>query len=207
MIAPGNENEEAWLARLWAEARELERRTFSNVAVTLPSGVKILEITPVAGGGTDIVIRDSAENVLLRSDTTAGWGLSQPQIGYPVYPTGPRLEATGSNFQPVWEFNGFITTPNFEWGYTHGTDFSDTISECRIEYQIAGGPVIVVPDSTFQSNEDTSDASTVFTVKSGVYTFPDPHMNHFCTIRLMGRTLPGGFSTASYSSPTFLNAF
>lgn len=208
MISPTEGDAEAWLARLWAEAREFERRTFSNVAVTLPGGVKVVEVTPIPPGDrSDVVIRDSADNVLLRNDTVAGWGLSQPQTGCPVYPTGPRIQATGPVFQSAWEFQGFITMPRFEWAYTHGTDFADTFSECRFEYQFAGGSTVVVPNSTFQSNQDTSDATTVFTVRSGTYTFPAAHMNEFCVIRLMGRTLAGGTSTASYSSPNYLNSY
>lgn len=203
MISAGGDDREAWLARLWAETREFQRRTFSNVSVTA-NGVQLLEVTP-DGDRSDVVVRDQFGNVLLRNDPV--WGLSQPQTGYPVYPTGPRIQATGATFQSAWMFQGFINQSRFEWGYTHGSDFADTFSECRLEYQFTGGSTVVVPSSTFQSNQDTSDATTVFTVRSGTYTFPADHMGEFCTIWLMGRTVAGGTSNASYCSPTYLNAF
>ena len=193
---------------LWARAREWERRTFSNVSVTDPvTGVKNLEIAPVAAspGRSQITIRDPAGHAILKNDTAAGWGLAAPQTGYPSYPAWPAISTTSTIFAEVWIFNGFLYSPQIERAYIAGTEFTDTTAECRIEYSTDAANWTIVTNSVFQSNQDVSDETTVFTVFSGTFRIPITASGNVYYIRLMCRKASGP-GTRAFCSPVYLNA-
>lgn len=195
---------------LWSEAQEFDRRTFSNVAVTLASGVKVLEVSPITGTTRyRIAVRDNNGHVVLGNDTVAQWGLTAPLTGIPSYSRDPIItHGAGATFATRWRFYGFIYGPTIEWAYTHGTEFPDTFAETRFTYQwISGGAVTPIPGSTAQSNQDVSNTSTVFTVVSGTFTFPDAstRMGQACAIELQQRTIPGGSGSQSFATPRYLN--
>jgi hypothetical protein len=210
MISPGAEDETARLDRLLHRAREWERRTVNNIAVTdTASGTTLLEITPLAAdpGKSLVAIRDSSGNVLLQNDTVSGWGLAAPTNAYPVYPFLPLIKATTTTFAEMWLWAGFPYTRTVEWAYVAGTEFSDTFSECRLEWAPGfSQPWTVVADSTFQSNDDVSDSSTVYTVRSGTFTLPIAAAGQFHAIRIMQRRLPVGTGLNAYCTPVYLNA-
>lgn len=197
------------LSQLWAQAREWERRTFSNVAVTDPtSGVRLLEVAPVstAPAKSQITIRDNAGHAILQNDINAGWGLSSPQNGYPAYPLWPAMQTASTSFAELWTFFGFIYSPSVEWAYVAGTEFMDTFAECRLEWSFeAAGPWTVVANSTFQSNEDVSNSASTFTVRSGAFTFPIVASGQHGLVRLMCRKASGP-GTKAFCSPVYLNA-
>lgn len=210
MKRPGYEGPASRISKLWEQAKEYERRTFSNLSVTNPAnGVTQLEVTPLSAdpSRSQIVLRDTSGNELLKNDTTAGWGLSSPRNSYPAYPRGPRLAGTETVFTERWMYNGFVYMPNIEWAYVHGTDFSDTFSEARVVYRYADEvSETVIPGSVTQSNEDVSDTSTVFTVRSGTFTLPPRPTGTVIFIVFQQRKAIGPGST-TYMSPNYLNAF
>lgn len=209
MIGPTNDNDENRLAALWAQAREWERRTFSNVTVTDPaSGTALLEVTPLPAdpGKSQVVVRDYNGHELLKNDTNSGWGLAAPQNAYPVNPALPAISNTSTSFTEAWLYAGFTYSRTVEWAYVAGTEFTDTFVECRLEWAVGIGPSwTVVPGSTFQSNDDLSDASTVFHVFSGTLTLPIAASGQFHSVRLMQRKVVGT-GTKTWCSPVYLNA-
>lgn len=209
MIGPTSDDREARLAALWAQAREWERRTFSNVTVTDPtSGIALLEVTPLPAdpGKSLVAVRDYNGHDLLKNDVNSGWGLAAPQNAYPVNPALPAIKNTSTSFVESWLYAGFTYSRTVEWAYVAGTEFTDTVAECRLEWAAGIGPSwTVVPGSTFQSNEDVSDPATVFTVFSGTLTLPIAAAGQFHSVRLMQRKASGpGLNT--YCSPVYLNA-
>lgn len=207
MISPGNDGREAELARLWAEAREYERRTFSNIAVTSPTST-LLEVTPLASdpGKSLVAVRDSFGHDLLKNDTTAGWGLASPQNGYPSYPAWPATQTSSTSFVEMWLYVGFTYAKPIEWAYIHGTEFSDTFSECQMEWSPnVGPPWTAIAGSTTQSNEDVSDVATVFTVRSGTFDLPITAAGNSFSVRLVCRKASGSGAKA-FCSPVYLNA-
>jgi hypothetical protein len=210
MMTPGSEGESARLDRLLQRAREWERRTVSNVAVTDPAtGTALLEVTPLPAdpGKSSVVVRDSSGNDLLKNDTVSGWGLAAPTNAYPVYPFLPLMKATTTTFTEMWLWAGYAYTQTVEWAYVAGTEFSDTFSECRLEWAPGfGQPWTVVADSTFLSNDDVSDSSTVYTVYSGTFTLPIAAAGQFYAIRIMQRRSAVGTGLNAYCTPVYLNA-
>jgi hypothetical protein len=202
MISPSERDR---LTRLRDRAREWERRVFSNVAVTNDSGVRLLEVTPVpsAPGKSQVVIRDSSGNELLKNDVNAGWGLAAPQCGYPTYANATFMSTTGTSFLEAWLFAGFLYGPALEYGYFAAGDSGSTV-ECRLEYSVGtlAGPWTVVPGSTQQSTNDSG--ATSFTLRSGTFTVPLTNAGQFFGIRLMSRVVSGAGTTA-YSQPMYLN--
>lgn len=207
MISPGAEDREAWLARLWNEAREYERRTFSNVAVT-GTNATLLEVRPLPAdpGKSLVAVRDSFGHTLLQNDTTAGWGLASPQNGYPSYPAWPAVQTASTSFLEMWLYVGFTYSKTIEWAYIHGTEFTDTFSECQMEWSPnVGPPWTVITGSTTQSNEDVSAAGTVFTVRSGTFDLPITASGNTFSVRLVCRKASGP-GTKAFCSPVYLNA-
>lgn len=208
MISPQRDDDEAWLAQMWERAREWERRTFSNMTVTSGT-VHLFEVSPLPPPNQDkslVAVRDYTGNTLLQNDTNAGWGLAAPLSTYPAYPRGPRLSGTETAFTARWEFQGYLQTASFEWGYVHGVDAAGTTSEARIEYQVGADPTVyVVTNSTTTSNEDVTNTATVFTVRSGTFTFPADYFGQFCKIWFKQRKASGA-GTTTYLSPVYLNA-
>lgn len=196
------------LAGLWARVREYERRTVSNVTVTQPDGVVLLEVTPLPAdpGKSKVVVRDQVGHELLRNDTTAGWGLASPQNAVCVYPNWPAISATGGSFVETWLFVGRLYSPNLAYAYIHGTEFTDTTAETRVEYNPGNNTSwTAVTGSTTQSNQDVSDTTTVFTVRSGMFTVPLASAGQMYGIRLVSRIAVAGSGSKAWSTPVYLN--
>jgi hypothetical protein len=201
-------NEPDRLAAAWQQAQELERRTFSNISVTDPvTGVKLLQVVPLAAdpGKSQVTVKDQLGHDLLRNDTAAGWGLAAPQASHASYPYWPVISATGSSFIECWSFWGYCYSPAIEYAYIHGTEFSSTTAETQVEYSTTQtGPWTVVTGSTTQSNQDVSDITTVFTVRSGTFTLPLTSAGQLMAIRLTSRVASGPGAKA-WCSPVYLN--
>lgn len=196
MLRPGSTDE---LSDLWAQAREYERRTFSNVAVTDPAtGIKNLEV-----GNSRTTIRDSLGNILFQTSPT--WGLAYPRNGYPAYPAWPAVAGRSTTFSEIFLFLGYVYGQSLEYGYIHGTEFPDTTSECRLEYTTDFVSFTPVPGSTTQSNQDVSDTTTVFTLRSGTFTLPVVTSGQAWGVRLVCRYLPGGSGITAWGVPVYLN--
>lgn len=208
MISATSEDQEAWLADQWQRAREYARRTFSNMAVTSPTGVRLLEVTPLTSDPNKslVAVRDSFGNDLLRNDTVAGWGLASPRNGYTPYPAWPAVQTASTSFIEAWLFGGFCYSKDIEWAYIHGTEFTTTFSECQLEWSpTLGPPWTLIPGSTTQSNQDVSDSTTVWTVRSGTFTLPLAAAGNFFAIRLVLRKASGPGAKA-FCTPVYLNA-
>lgn len=206
MISPGSESPDAQLARLWAEAREYERRTFSNVSVTNGSAT-LLEVSPLPDdpGKSLVAVRDSFGHALLQNDTNSGWGLAAPRNGYPTYPAWPAVQTSSTTFTELWLYVGFTYAKPVEWGYIHGTEFTDTFSECQLEWSPnVGPPWTAIAGSTTQSNQDVSDSATVFTVRSGTFELPITAAGNTFSVRLVCRKASGPGAKA-FCSPVYLN--
>lgn len=191
---------------MWDEAREYERRTFSNVAVTSGSAT-LLEVSPLPSdpGKSLVAVRDSFGHDLLSNDTVAGWGLKSPQNGYPSYPAWPAVQTASTSFVELWLYVGFTYSKTVEWAYIHGTEFTTTYSECQIEWSATVGPPwTAVAGSTTQSNQDVSDVSTVFTVQSGTFDLPITAAGNTFAVRLVCRKASGPGAKA-FCSPVYLN--
>lgn len=208
MKSASDDSEDARLAALWDRAREYERRTMSDVAVTDPTtGVKLLQVTPLPAtpGRSQVVIRDSHGHDLLKNDTNAGWGLAAPQNGYNPYPTWPAIFAQSTSFVETWLYAGWTYGQAIEYGYIAGTEFTDTFAECRLEYATSlGGSWTTVAGSTHQSNQDVSDIATVFTTFSGTFTLPLTAAGQFFGVRIMCRVASGP-GLKAWVSPVYLN--
>jgi hypothetical protein len=209
MMTPAQNDDEAQLQNLWNQAREFERRTFSNVSVTGASGVKLLEVTPLPSdpSRTQVVVRDYAGDELLKNDTVAGWGLAAPINGYPAYATQPSTNGFETTFTERWLFAGFLYSPFVEWSYMHGVDDAAATSECRLEYSVGSlsGPWITVPGSTAQSTWLTT-SGTPPTTASGQFTVPLAASGQVYGIRLMQRRTTGSGFDRTYCAPVYLNA-
>jgi hypothetical protein len=195
---------------LWEQAREYERRTFSNIAVTGSTGVKLLEVSPLPEDPTRslVCIRDYADDDLLKNDTTAGWGLAAPRNGMPAYPASPTVDGLDTTFAARWMFAGFMYSPNVEWSYMHGTSdaTSTAVSECRMEYGTTlTGPWTTVADSTNQTTWFTLSGTPPTTV-SGQFTVSLATSGQFFAIRLVQRRVSGGPFHRTLASPVYLNA-
>lgn len=209
MISATSDGDEARLNALWAQAREYERRTFSNIAVTGSSGVRLLEVTPLPTDPSRslVCIRDSAGDDLLKNDTTSGWGLAAPQNGLPSYAASLDVNGLETVLTARWMFAGFMYSPIVEWSYMHGTDDSGStaVSECRMEYGTSlSGPWTAVPDSTNQTSWFTLSGTAPTTV-SGQFVLPLAAAGDFYAIKLVQRRVSGGSLVRTYAGPIYLN--
>lgn len=207
MIRNTTDDDEAWLAAAWKEAREYASRTLSNVTVTGRTGARLFEVTPLASdpGKSQVVLRDEFGHDLLKNDTNAGWGLASPQNGYSSYPAFPLVKGTSGTFTEAWLYGGFTYTNTIQWAYIHGTEFSDTFSECRMEWAPDITNWQAIPNSTTQSNEDVSNPATVYTIRSGTFDLPLVASGNFFGVRLVQRKASGS-GTNVYCTPVYLNA-
>lgn len=195
------------LARLTLQAREWERRTFSNVTVATSGGVNILEVTPIppTKARSKVVIRDDSGDAILQNDTVAGWGLTAPVSGMSAYPAFPMMHGTETVFTSRWEFYGFMYGLQLEGSYQHGTEFTGTFSECQMEYQWDGGSATTIPNTFSSSDADVT--SNAVAIVAWTYTIPPPPTAaRGLTVRLMQRKA-SGTGAQTFSGPLYLNMF
>jgi hypothetical protein len=200
MITPTQDDDDGWLARMWSEAREIERRTLSNVTVT-SDGVPIFEVAPTATGRPSSVIRDGAGNDLLKTDPNADWGLERPQTSHVAYSGTTSTNGTNTVFESRWEFAGYLYRINVEGAYRHGAD-AGSFSECQMGYRFDFvSPYTEIPGT----RTITSAATAAGVIHPWTWIFDGGYVGRFISIVLQQRRSSGAGST--YCTPVYLNQY
>lgn len=115
MITPLRPSDADEIAALHKRIDELERKTFSNLAVTDTSGVRRLTV------GTDgVTIRDSQGGIILSNNNTSGWGNNFPTTSVPMYQWNDLLDPTnqvktvGAGYSTMWIGYFYVSHPKVQ---------------------------------------------------------------------------------------------
>jgi hypothetical protein len=176
---------------------ELDRKTYSNLAVTNPqTGVKNLEIGPIPGG-YQVTLRDSNGNTIWGNRPDVGVaGFRMPMPMYPSIPYAGGRTATTSAWVTMWQVLTFVNSAGIQIGYRYGdTAPAGGTSEVRVQYDTGSGPV-TMPDSVSSS---VNPGNTVIFFS---YVWPSDLFDTQVRILLQARIAAG--SGAAVASPMYL---
>lgn len=165
---------------------ELDRKTYSNFAVTNPvSGVKNLEVGP-SGGGYAVALRDSNGNLIFGNRPDVGIsGFRVPMPMYPATPYSSRHFATNTTWVDMWQMRTFVNARNLQVQYRYG-DFlpSGGTSEARVQYDLGAGRVTMTGSGTTAVNPTN-------TVYSFSFPWPSDVFDTEVTVVIQGRMASG----------------
>jgi hypothetical protein len=180
---------------------ELDRKTFSNFAVTNPlTGMKNLEVGPDPTTGEHIVrLRDDNGNVIYGNRPEGGvLGIRMP---LPMYPSVPEANvfSNDATWLTTWESILFATSSGLQGAYRLGDrEVVGATIEGRMLYDIGAGQV-VIPESV------ASRVNPVNAIIQFIYQWPTNLFNTPVTLTLQCRvSLAGAFDSAAIASPMYV---
>lgn len=183
MITPQPDDPLARIKALEDRIDELERKTLSNLAVTI-GGVKRLEVSPSSGA----TIRDAAGQTLFSSNNTSGWGVNSPIVAIPMYlENADLLAACQTNIVDTTYRSKFLTDiqvthPRIRIRLQHQVSGGTATGQCIVKWN-QGGPETVVYESPVRGPGGGFD--------SFLYTFPQSVQNQIVTLNISVRLLTG----------------
>ncbi|MET8848042.1 hypothetical protein [Amycolatopsis sp. NPDC004625] len=161
---------------------------------------------PNGASGAAVLIYDGAANLVLGSDVDVGYGLAQPYIQVPMYPTNPGLifnssgsfasyytgqvQQLNSCFLAQWRMNN-------SWG---GAGAASVVESYVKIYDAVTGWNWTSP--TVQAPASTTVSPGVLTT-CGPYSVqvPEPSIGNFFGVDIFSRVVSGGASSAIAVTP------
>lgn len=173
MIGPSADDFDARVAELGQFLDELDRRTWSNFAVTNPiTGVKNLEIGP-SGTKYQIRLRDSNGNTIFGNHLNPDIGIAGFRMPMPMYPSIPYaggVTATTTTWVTMWQTRTFVNSPQIQASYRYGdTAPAGGTTEARMQYDIGAGPVTVTASVASSVNPTNTPKAFTFPWPSDVF--------------------------------------
>lgn len=180
---------------------ELDRRTYSNFAVTNPTtGVKNLEVGPDPVTGEQAVrLRDDNGNTIYGNRTGGGvLGLRMP---LPMYPSVPEANffSNDATWLTTWTAIIFATSPTLQCSYRFGdSEQGGGTIEARVLYDTGSGPIVM-------SGSTASAVNPLNTLQNFAFTWPSNLFNTPVTLSLQVRVaVAGAFDAAAVASPMYV---
>lgn len=208
----------AEFARIWQAINNLSGKDLGSAVIT-SGGVTIKggTLDVIVGGvdkfhiGTDgTVVRDQANNIVLSDDATAGWGYTQPNIQYALYPNLltyniQSFYTTGALnvWQDLFQGNLIINNPKLVLAYTVGVGSNGALVTANFRAQVTlpggGGTVVISPGDSIS----TSAAGFTHHDTSLTYTWPSDIFGQQVLLELQGQFTAGttGGAVSMYIQP------
>jgi hypothetical protein len=199
VISPTSDDFDARVTELERYIDELDRRTYSTLAVTnSATGVKNLEIGP---DGTEYIIRlrDDHNNIIFSNRPDIG--VAGFRMPLPMYPGTPfaNFFSSDATWLTTWQATLFVNSPILQCAYRfEDPEQGGGTVECRMLYDIGGGQVVIA-DST------SSAANPVNALKQFQLTWPSNVFDIDVSLYLQCRvSVPGAFDTFAIASPVYI---
>lgn len=161
-------------------------------------------------GPDQTTIRDQANDIIISDDATAGWGYTQPNIQYALFPNMltyniQSFYSTGALnvWQDLFQGNIIINNPKLVLAYTVGVGSNGALVTVNYRAQVtlpgAGGTVIISPaDSISTSAAGFTQHNTSLT-----YNWPSNIFGQQVLLELQGQFTAGttGGAVSMYIQP------
>jgi hypothetical protein len=173
VISPTADDFDAKLAGAERYLDEVDRKTYSNFAVTNPAtGVQNLEVGPV-GDKYQVRLRDSNGNVIYGNHLNPDIGIEGFRMPMPMYPSIPYtggLTATSATWVTMYVFRTLVNSSAIQVSYRYG-DLAPAggTMEARVQYDIGAGPVTIDASLATSVGVGHSTKSFAFTWPSDIF--------------------------------------
>lgn len=198
MQAPDDDTVDGQLTALERYLDELDRKTWSNFAVTNPTtSVKNLEVGP-SGTAYQALLRDSNGNIIYGNRAGGGVsGFRTPLPMYPATPFGGYIYNSDTNWIDIWQTRTVINSQGLTFQYRYADlNASGGTLEARVQYDIGGGRVTITGSTVSAINPTNS-------IKTFSFTWPGDQMGVEATLALQTRMSVGTLGQ-SVASPVYI---
>lgn len=161
-------------------------------------------------GSDQTVIRDQAGDIVISDDPTAGWGYTQPNIQYALYPNMltyniQSFYTTGALnvWQDLFQGNIIVNNPKLVLAYTVGVGSNGALVTVNYRAQVTlpggGGTVVISPADSIS----TSAAGFTQHNASLTYNWPSNIFGQQVLLELQGQFTAGttGGAVSMYIQP------